>query len=81
MSYFVGTVLNRSASYLIVNGKVRMSAPLGANASLYRFARAKNIKLVNPESIKGLSILDELHSHAKALPARVQHPFEFANVV
>ncbi len=64
MSYFVGTVLNRTASYLIVNGKVRMSAPLGQNGSLYRFARLKNIKLVNPESMQGQILIDELHSHA-----------------
>ena len=87
----LGTVLNRTASYLVSNGQILRSAPLGQNASLFRYANAKGIKLVNSESIKGLSILDELHSHALkprngngVLLVRDGTPksgFEFADVV
>lgn len=73
----IGTVLNRTASYLVCEGQILKSAPLGRNASLYRYANSKGIKLVNAESMKGLNILDELHSHA----ARPVPQFGFASVV
>lgn len=65
----VGTVFNRTASYLVANGRVVASAPLGENAKLFRIAKCRNIQLVNAESLKGLAVLDELHSHAKSFPA------------
>ena len=77
----LGTVLNRTASYLVSNGQILKSAPLNANASLFRYALTRNIRLVNPESIKGLNILDELHSHAKVMPPAIVKEFGFANVV